>query len=64
VLLEAGGLLTSESGAPLFPLPHSHAAATPLALLAGHPRAHIDALRDVRAANASCLRVDNCVSCG
>jgi myo-inositol-1(or 4)-monophosphatase len=64
VLLEAGGLLTSDSGAPLFPVAHTDAAATPLALLAGHPRAHVDALRDLRAANASCLRVDNCVRCG
>jgi myo-inositol-1(or 4)-monophosphatase len=55
VLLEAGGLLTTESGAPLFPLPQRHAAATPLALLAGHPRAHVDALRDLRAARAAAV---------
>ena len=55
VLLEAGALLTCESGAPLFPLPQDHAAATPIALLAGHPRAHVEALRDLRAARAAAV---------
>jgi len=50
VLLEAGALLTNEVGAPVFPLGPSAAAATPIAFLAGHPRAHADALRDLRAA--------------
>jgi myo-inositol-1(or 4)-monophosphatase len=47
VLLEAGALLTNEAGAPLFPLASSQAATTSIALLAGHPRAHADALRDL-----------------
>ena len=50
VLLEAGGLLTSETGASLFPLAPGQSSATPMALLAGHSRAHADALRDLRAA--------------
>jgi len=48
VLLEAGGVLTTEVGAPVFPLAPGHTSATPIAFLAGHPRAHADALRDVR----------------
>ena len=55
VLLEAGGLLTSDSGTALFPLPPGHAAATPLRLLAGHPRAHADALRDLCAARTTAV---------
>jgi myo-inositol-1(or 4)-monophosphatase len=50
VLLEAGGILTTDSGGPLFPLTGAHAAGAPIALLAGHARAHADAVRDVRAA--------------
>jgi myo-inositol-1(or 4)-monophosphatase len=50
VLLEAGALLTDAAGEPLFPLAASQGAATPIAFLAGHPRAHADALRDLRAA--------------
>jgi myo-inositol-1(or 4)-monophosphatase len=50
VLLEAGGLLTSETGASLFPLAPGQSSATPMALLAGHSCAHADALRDLRAA--------------
>ena len=47
VLLEAGGVLTTETGAPLFPLSPEHAAGAPIALLAGHAGAHADAVRDV-----------------
>jgi myo-inositol-1(or 4)-monophosphatase len=54
VLLEAGALLTNEAGAPLFPLASSQAA-TPIALLAGHPRGHADALRDLRASRTVAL---------
>lgn len=53
VLLEAGALLTNEAGAPLFPLAPSQAAATRIAFLAGHPRAHADALRDLRGARTA-----------
>jgi myo-inositol-1(or 4)-monophosphatase len=52
VLLEAGGLLTSEDGGPLFPVTAAQAAGAPIALLAGHVRAHADAVRDVCAADA------------
>ena len=55
VLLEAGALLTTETGALLFPLPLDHAGITPMALLAGHPRAHADALRDLHAARTAAL---------
>jgi myo-inositol-1(or 4)-monophosphatase len=48
IVLEAGGLLTSETGAPLFPVTAAQAVGDPIALLAGHPRAHAEALRDVR----------------
>jgi fructose-1,6-bisphosphatase/inositol monophosphatase family enzyme len=55
VLLEAGGVLTDEAGAPLFPLGPGQAAATPIAFLAGHRRAHADALHDLRTARATAL---------
>ena len=48
VLLEAGGVLTYETGAPLFPM--TQAGATLRAILGGHPRDHADALCDLRAA--------------
>jgi myo-inositol-1(or 4)-monophosphatase len=57
VLLESGGLVTSDSGAPLFPLTPRQAASTPFALLAGHPRAHAEALRDLRVARTAALVV-------
>jgi myo-inositol-1(or 4)-monophosphatase len=57
VLLEAGGLLTDETGAPLFPLAERQGGATPIALLAGHPRAHTDALLDLRAARTAAVVV-------
>lgn len=55
VLLEAGALLTDETGAALFPLASSAAAATPITLLAGHPCAHADALRDLRGSRTAAL---------
>ena len=56
VLVEAGGLLTSDTGAPLFPVTMAQAAGAPIGLLAGHPRAHAGALRDVRASLAAATR--------
>ena len=52
VLLEAGGMLTTETGTPLFPVTAEQAAGAPIALLAGHARAHADAVRDVCAGRA------------
>jgi myo-inositol-1(or 4)-monophosphatase len=53
VLLEAGGVLTDEVGSPVFPLTPAHAAGTPLSLLAGHARAHAEAVGGVRAAQTA-----------
>lgn len=50
VLLEAGGVLTTEDGAPVFPVTAAQCAGGPIALLAGHPASHAAALGDVRAA--------------
>lgn len=55
VLLEAGGMLTTEVGAPLFPVTGAQAAGAPIALLAGHVRAHAEAVRDVCAGRAAPL---------
>jgi myo-inositol-1(or 4)-monophosphatase len=55
VLLEAGGLLTSEAGAPLFPLTRAHVGGAAISLLAGHARAHADAVRDVRSARMAAV---------
>jgi myo-inositol-1(or 4)-monophosphatase len=55
VLLEAGGLLTDETGQPLFPVTAAQAAGAPIALLAGHVRAHAEAVRDVCAGRAASL---------
>jgi myo-inositol-1(or 4)-monophosphatase len=49
VVLEAGGTLTGETGASLFPVSAAQATGAPIALLAGHGRAHADAVRDVLA---------------
>jgi myo-inositol-1(or 4)-monophosphatase len=49
VLLEAGGVMTTDDGAPLFPVTTAQAAGEPMALLAGHPASHAEAVRDVRA---------------
>jgi myo-inositol-1(or 4)-monophosphatase len=53
VLLEAGGVLTTDGGVPVFPITPAQAAGEPIALLAGHPNSHADALRDVRAGRAA-----------
>jgi myo-inositol-1(or 4)-monophosphatase len=50
VILEAGGMLTADDGAPLFPTSAAQAAGAPIALLAGHPLAYAAALRDLQAA--------------
>jgi len=49
VLLEAGGVLTTDARAPLFPITADQAAGEPIALLAGHPASHAEAVLDVRA---------------
>jgi len=61
VLLEAGGLLTSETGASVFPLIPGQSASTPIALLAGHPHAHADALRDLLATRTAAIMANGVV---
>ncbi len=48
VLLEAGGILTGERGAPIFPLDPDGYHGEPIAFLAGDPMAHDESLREVR----------------
>jgi myo-inositol-1(or 4)-monophosphatase len=55
VLLEAGGMLTTETGGPLFPVSPAQAAGAPIALVAGHVHAHADAIRDIRACRGATL---------
>jgi myo-inositol-1(or 4)-monophosphatase len=50
VLLEAGGLLGTPAGGPLFPVTAAHLAGAPLAFLAGNPGGHAQALADIAAA--------------
>ena len=47
VVLEAGGILTAERGAPLFPLDPDGYAGEPIAFLAGDPLAHDETLSEV-----------------
>jgi len=47
IVLEAGGMLTTETGAPLFPVTPAEAAGAPMTLLAGNVRSHAAAVRDV-----------------
>jgi myo-inositol-1(or 4)-monophosphatase len=47
VVLEAGGLLTSDRGRPIFPIDPDRYHGEPIAMLAGDPLAHDQALRDV-----------------
>jgi myo-inositol-1(or 4)-monophosphatase len=47
VVIEAGGLLTSEQGRPIFPLDPDGYHGEPISLLAGDPLAHDQALRDI-----------------
>ena len=57
VVLEAGGVLTTDEGAAVFPVSAAQSAGAPIALLAGHPASHADAVRDVRAARRPALTV-------
>jgi myo-inositol-1(or 4)-monophosphatase len=52
VLLEAGGVLSTDDGAPVFPITATLSGGEAIALLAGHPAAHAEAVRHVRAARA------------
>jgi myo-inositol-1(or 4)-monophosphatase len=56
ILLEAGGILTTDTGTPLFPVTVEQAAGAPIALLAGHVGAHAEAVRDVRAVRTPRVR--------
>jgi myo-inositol-1(or 4)-monophosphatase len=56
VLLEAGGVLTTDDGAPVFPVSDAQAAGGPIAFLAGHAASHAAALREVRAARMAAAR--------
>jgi myo-inositol-1(or 4)-monophosphatase len=47
VVLEAGGVLTGERGAPLFPLDPDGYHGEPIAFLAGDPMAHDESLREI-----------------
>jgi myo-inositol-1(or 4)-monophosphatase len=47
VVLEAGGMLTAERGAPIFPLDPDGYHGEPIAFLAGDPMAHHETLREV-----------------
>jgi myo-inositol-1(or 4)-monophosphatase len=52
ILLEAGGVLTTIEGAPLFPATTAHLRGAPIAFLAGNPASHAQAVSDVVAASA------------
>jgi myo-inositol-1(or 4)-monophosphatase len=51
VLLEAGGVLTAENGAPLFPVDPNAYGGEPIAFLAGDPTGHQTSLADIRRAH-------------
>ena len=53
VLLEAGGVLTLADGAPMFPVAATRRESAPVALLAGNPISHAQALVDVTASALS-----------
>jgi myo-inositol-1(or 4)-monophosphatase len=53
VLLEAGGVLTLADGMPLFPVTAARRDSAPVALLAGNPTSHAQALADVTASTIS-----------
>ena len=55
IVLEAGGMLTTDVGAPMFPVTAAQAAGAPIAMVAGHVRAHADAVRDVCAVRTASL---------
>ena len=46
IVLESGGVVTLDDGAPLFPASPAYLAGLPLAILAGNPASHPDALAD------------------
>jgi fructose-1,6-bisphosphatase/inositol monophosphatase family enzyme len=50
ILLEAGGVLTTTDGAPLFPATAAQLAGAPMGFVAGNPASHAQALPDVAAA--------------
>ena len=52
VLLEAGGVLTTAEGAPVFPATPAQLAGAPIAFLAGNPVSHAQAMADVMGAPA------------
>jgi myo-inositol-1(or 4)-monophosphatase len=52
VLLEAGGVLTTADGTPVFPATAPQLAGGPIALLAGNAASHVEAMEDVVAASA------------
>ena len=47
VVVEAGGILTTEGGAPLFPIDADAYGGEPMAVLAGDPTAHRQGLADI-----------------
>jgi myo-inositol-1(or 4)-monophosphatase len=49
ILMEAGGVVTRYDGKPVFPATSAELAGRPLALLAGNPVSHREALADVPA---------------
>jgi myo-inositol-1(or 4)-monophosphatase len=52
ILLEAGGVLTTTDGAPLFPATAAQLAGAPMGFVAGNPASHAQALLDLVAAPA------------
>lgn len=52
ILLEAGGVLTTVDGPPLFPATAAQLAGEPIAFLAGNPGSHAQALADIVGATA------------
>ena len=48
VVVEAGGVLTTEEGAPVFPIDPDAYGGEPMAVLAGDPTGHRQALADIR----------------
>jgi hypothetical protein len=47
VVAEAGGVLTTEDGAPLFPIDPDAYGGEPMAILTGDPTAHRQSLADI-----------------
>ena len=53
VLLEAGGVLTLADGSPMFPVTTARRDHPPVAVLAGNPTSHAQALAEVTASTVS-----------